>query len=36
MDFLNELGIKAVNQSASWGEGYTDTQDAGVIESIKP
>lgn len=36
MDFLNELGIKAVNQSASWGEGYTDTQDAGVIESINP
>ena len=36
MEFLQELGIKAVNQSASWGQGYTDTQDAGVIESINP
>lgn len=36
MDFLKELGIEAVNQSASWGQGYTDTQDAGVIESINP
>ncbi|WP_223668896.1 L-piperidine-6-carboxylate dehydrogenase [Kangiella shandongensis] len=36
MEFLKELGIEAVNQSASWGEGYTDTQDAGVIESINP
>ena len=36
MNFLNELGIEDINQSASWGEGYTDTQDAGVIESINP
>lgn len=33
---MKELGIEAVNQSASWGQGYTDTQDAGVIESINP
>ncbi|AOE49766.1 L-piperidine-6-carboxylate dehydrogenase [Kangiella sediminilitoris] len=36
MEFLEELGIKAVNQSASWGEGYTETQDAGSIDSINP
>ncbi len=36
MDFLKELGIEDINQSASWGEGYTDTQDAGIIESYNP
>lgn len=36
MDFLKELGINDINQSASWGEGYTDTQDAGIIESYNP
>ncbi|NVK21982.1 MAG: aldehyde dehydrogenase family protein, partial [Kangiellaceae bacterium] len=36
MEFLKELGIEAINQSASWGEGYTDTQDAGIIESYNP
>ncbi|AKE51971.1 L-piperidine-6-carboxylate dehydrogenase [Kangiella geojedonensis] len=36
MNFLSELGIQDINQSASWGDGYTDTQDAGVIESINP
>lgn len=36
MDFLKELGIETVNPATTWGEGWSNTQDAGTIESISP
>jgi len=37
MDFLNTLGIKDINPGAYFGNGeWSDTQDAGLIESFNP